>query len=111
MLQHPGVARWRAELFVSGVEVPALLILAPGPASPRRAHPVGVIDPPVESRHFFGVVELGPGLFEFTFVDQEGRIERRVLLHVLDEVRVEPGQLVQGLVTLLERFSPQWLVG
>jgi hypothetical protein len=46
MLRHPGTARWKPELFVSGVEVPALLILTPGAASPRRAHPIRVIDPP-----------------------------------------------------------------
>ena len=94
------------------VEIPtALALKSPGGTTPRFPETIGIIDPSVQSNHALRVVEFRPGLLKFSFVYLERRVERRVLLELLNQARVEPRGVVDRLVSLFEGFRTQWLVG
>jgi hypothetical protein len=77
----------------------------------RLSEPIGVVHIPLEGDEIFRVVELRPGLLEFTFVRLKRRIGRGVQLDPFDKTRIDPGALIERFVALFERFCAQWFVG
>ncbi len=63
--------------------------------------PVGVIDAAIEGDEILWVVEGSSELLEFTIVYLKSGIQRRVILDILDIIRIEPGALIEGFVALL----------
>jgi hypothetical protein len=77
----------------------------------RLSSAIGVVHIPGEGDEIFRVVELRPGLFEFTFVHLKRGIERRVLLDRFYKPRIDAGTLIERFVALFEGFCAQWFVG